>query len=112
MDVEHHPVFARLNAAVRADWVLRHVGGDARLWAGNTKVIPSGLDVIASEVARTVIASPRSVALAVPRGRSPLPVMLGMYLTISRVIIGQRTSAICGSVAVSTTRTELRDLGH
>ena len=107
-----HPVLERLNPVIRTDRVLNRVLADGLLRAGYQKVAPSGLDAVACACARTVIAPTRSVALAVPRGRSPLPVMVGIYLALSRVIVGRLAGGICGSVAVSTTRTELRDLSR
>jgi hypothetical protein len=112
MTEPEHPVLACLSPVMRADLVLNHIRGDGRLWAGNEKVAPSGLDALACAYARSVLASPRSVAIALPRGRGSLPVMLGIYLATARVIIGRSAGGICGSVAVSTTRTELRDLGR
>ena len=38
--------------------------------------------------------------------------MLGLYIALSRVIVGKISGGICGSVAVSSTRTELRDLAR
>ena len=109
---EEHPVLACLNPAIRADRVLNHVLGAGLLRADHQKVAPSGLDAVACACARAVVSAPRSVAMAVPRGCSPLPVMVGMYLALARVIVGKLAGGICGSVAVSTTRTELRDLAR
>lgn len=108
----HHPVLARLAPIVSADPVRNHVLGGGLLRHNFEKVALSGLDTIACAAARAVVGSPRSVALAVPRGRSPLPVLVGTYLALSRVIIGKLAGGICGSVAVSTRRTDLRDLAR
>ena len=107
-----HPVLASLNPVIDSDRVLSHVLADGLLWVGGQTVRVSGLDALACSVARSLIASPRSVALAIPRGRGPLPVMLGLYIALSRVIVGKISGGICGSVAVSSTRTELRDLAR
>lgn len=93
---------------IGADKILKGVLADGFLWCQDRRVRASGLDVLACVIARSVIVEPSSVAFALPRGQHPLPVMLGLYLAICRA--GKLTSSISGSIAVSTTRTELRNL--
>lgn len=92
------------------DPIAANILGDGKLWVGDQRLRPSGLDRIACAAARTVLAIPTgSVALAVPRGLSPAPVLLGLYLVSARVVMRRLGGTMCGSVAISTQRTELRD---
>lgn len=92
------------------DPIVANILSHGKLWVGDQRLRPSGLDRIACAAARTVLADPTgSVALAVPRGTSPLPVLVGLYLVSARVVMRRLGAGVCGSVAISTQRTELRD---
>lgn len=102
-----------VRAKIDADLVLRDHLGSGRLWAGDRILRPSGLDMVACTLARTTFASETGrVALAIPRGRGPLPVILGFYLVLWRIVLGKSNGEMCGSVAISTNRTELRQLAR
>ena len=47
-----------------------------------------------------------------PAGLEPAAVLLGLYLVSARVVMRRVGSGLCGSVAVSTQRTELRDVAR
>jgi hypothetical protein len=103
-------VVGLLGAAGR-DPVAASIFGDRKLWVGDERLRPSGLDLVACAAVRTVLADPTgAVALAIPRGSSPLAVLLGVYLISARVLMRHVGSGQRGSVAVSTRRTELRDI--
>lgn len=105
------PVVDLLDPAIRNDKVLNHVLGDGFLWSANERARPSGLDQVACAIARNVLTGRQcAVALALPRGRHPLPALLGLYLAAWRVVLGRATRELHGSVAVSSSRTELRGL--
>ncbi|MFL6143199.1 MAG: hypothetical protein ACJ72N_15210 [Labedaea sp.] len=92
------------------DRVAANILGDDKLWVGDQRLRPSGLDRIACAAARVVLSDPTgAVALATPRGTSPLPVLVGLYLVSARVVRRRLGGGMCGSVAISTQRTELRD---
>jgi hypothetical protein len=102
-----------LLAIAENDRVVSGILGDGKLWVGSERLRPSGLDLIACAAVRSVLAEATgAIALAVPRGRSPLPVLLGLYLVIARVVMRRAGTGVCGSVAISTQRTELRDLAR
>jgi hypothetical protein len=108
---EGNPTLARLLPVIRGDRALGNVLADGKLWVGAQRLEPSGLDLVACAVARSVLPSPTGkVALALPRGLEPLPVLIGLYLAVNRVVLGRLTGRLSGSVAISTRRTELRDL--
>ena len=95
------------------DPVVTKVFGDGNVWVGDERMRLSGLDWIACAIARTVLPHPTaSVAVAVPRGLSPLPVLVGLYLVSARLLMRRAGSGLCGSIAVSTQRTELREVGR
>ena len=103
----------QLLAIAKSDRVVSSILGDRKLWVGSERLRPSGLDLIACAAVRSVLAEPEgAIALAVPRGRGPLPVLVGLYLVIARVVMRRLGSGVCGSVAISTQRTELRDLAR
>lgn len=70
---------------------------------------PSGVDLAAAAVARGVCLDgrPNQVAIAVPRGGSPLPLFLGVYFAVGR---GLGKLPLKGSVAISTRNPELRPI--
>lgn len=106
------PLLDKLLPVIGGDRVVQHVFRDGYLRVGGHRVVLSGLDLVACTLARNVIANPGiAVALAVPRGKQPLAVTLGLYLALSRIIY-KSSGNICGSVAVSTTRTDLRDVAR
>jgi len=98
---------------IDGDLVLRDHLGSGWLWAGDRILRPSGLDMVACALARTTFGSETGrVALAIPRGKGPLPVILGLYLVLWRIVLGKLNGEMCGSVAISTNRTELRQLAR
>jgi hypothetical protein len=110
-EAEGNPTLARLLPVMRGDRALANVLADDKLWVGAQRLQPSGLDLVACALARSVLPSPvGKVALAVPRGLEPLPVLIGLYLAVNRVVLGRLTGRPCGSVSISTQRTELREL--
>src|SRR5579875_1243277 len=110
-EAESNPALARLLPVMRGDRALANVLADDKLWVGAQRLQPSGLDLVACALARSVLPSPvGKVALAVPRGLEPLPVLIGLYLAVNRVVLGRLTGRLCGSVSISTQRTELREL--
>src|SRR4051794_36086349 len=92
-----HPVIDRLAPVIDSDPALRDVFGDRLMWMGDRPVMPSGLDRVACAVARSVVARPGSVALAVPRGKHPLALMVGLHLALTRRLVGPRSGLMCGS---------------
>jgi hypothetical protein len=82
-------------------------GGAVRL--GLRPLLPSGVDLAAAIVARCALfeSGPRAVALALPRGRSCLPLFLGLYFAIGRLT---EELPLSGSIAISTRDIEHRSL--
>lgn len=76
---------------------------------GLASIEPSGVDLIAAAIARRVCVDgrPEAIALAVPRGRTRLPLFLAAYFGIGRVI---GLLPLHGSVALSTRDQELRTI--
>lgn len=74
---------------------------------GLASIEPSGVDLIAAAVARRVCfdGQPEAIALAVPRGRTRLPLFLAVYFAIGRTTA---SLPLHGSVALSTRDQELR----
>jgi hypothetical protein len=71
--------------------------GDVR--AGAAAVKPSGADALVCCASRQLLASGRAgIAIALPRGRTGLPAVLGIYLTMHR----WQNPNLCGSVLVAT----------
>ena len=104
---------AELFKTLGHDPVVTKVFGDGNVWVGDERMRLSGLDWVACAIARTVLPDPTSsVAVAVPRGLSPLPVLVGLYLVSARLLMRRAGSGLCGSIAVSTQRTELREVGR
>lgn len=70
---------------------------------------PSGVDLAAAAVARGVCLDgrPNQVAIALPRGGSPLPLFLGIYFAVGR---GLGKLPLKGSVAIATRDPELRPI--
>lgn len=68
---------------------------------------PSGVDLAVAAVARGVCLDgrPNQVAIALPRGGSPLPLFLGIYFAVGRAV---GKLPLKGSVAISTRDPELR----
>ena len=68
---------------------------------------PSGVDLAVAAVARGVCLDgrPTQVAIALPRGGSPLPLFLGIYFAVGRAV---GKLPLKGSVAISTRDPELR----
>lgn len=99
-DTPESTVAELLKALVR-DPVAANVFGDGKIWVGDERVRPSGLDLVACALARTVLAdTTATAAIAVPRGLSPLPVLVGVYLVVARVLMRHAGSGLSGSVAV------------
>ena len=110
---ELHSVVARLAGCVEHDPVLADYFDPGRMWSGNARVTPSGPDRIASAVARSVVGRPETtVAIALPRGIGPTPVLLGVYLSLWRKRPALGYGRMVGSVAVSTRRAALRELAR
>jgi hypothetical protein len=109
--VETNPLLDWLLDDGGGDRAMRDLVGSVKLRVGAEKVVPSGLDLVACGAARSVLSNPAgTIAIAIPRGLSPLPVLIGVHLVIARVVMRRRGGDFCGSVAVSTQRTELRQL--
>jgi hypothetical protein len=70
---------------------------------------PSGVDLAAAAVSRGVCLAgrPNQIAIALPRGGSPLPLFLGVYFSAGRRL---GKLPLKGSVAVSTRDPELRQI--
>ncbi len=108
-----HSVLARLASSAEHDPVLADHFDPGRMWLGNNRVLPSGVDRLACAVARTVVGTPgAAVAIALPRGTGPTPVLLGLYLALSRKRPAFGYGRMVGSVAVSSRRAALRDLAR
>jgi hypothetical protein len=94
------PVAKRLLGHAVGDRIFRATFASHKLWAGDRRVRPSGLDAAASTIARTLIDKKvPAVALAFPRGRGSHPAMLGLTLALWRHGLPDRLS---GSVVIST----------
>jgi hypothetical protein len=110
---ERHSVLARLVDFVEHDPVLADHFDPGRMWSGNDKVLPSGPDRLACAVARSVVVRPgATVAIALPRGTGPMPVLLGLHLALWRKRPALGYGRMVGSVAVSTRRAALRELAR
>jgi len=110
---EPHSVVERIATYVDHDPVLASYFDAGWMWLRNARVRPSGPDRVACAIARSVVAQPgASVALALPRGTGPLPVLLGLYLSLWRKVPAAGYGRMVGSVAVSTRRGRLRDLAR
>jgi hypothetical protein len=103
------PTLAGLGRFMRADPALGLLGRGA-MRADGVSLKPSGLDALACCIARSLLTNRSSAALALPRGTTGLPVMLGMYLVIQR----WAHQHLHGSVLVATSQrslsTELKNL--
>src|SRR5690242_7796590 len=97
----------RVGRWIETDPVLTGVRKNRALKVGLTPFQPSGVDLAAAAVARGVCMDgrPNQIALALPRGQSPLPLFLGVYFALGRAT---GTLPLKGSVAVSTRDHELR----
>jgi hypothetical protein len=99
------PTLARLGEAIAADRALDLLARK-QLRARRKPIVPSGMDALACEVAlQTLTTTVTSLAVAVPRGRTGLPALLGLYLVFQRWGRPQ----LRGSVLVATARGELSD---
>src|SRR5581483_886084 len=96
----------RLGRWIDTDPILTGLRGRA-LKVGLGFFIPSGVDLAAAAVARGVCLDgrPNEVAIALPRGGSPLPLFLGIYFALGRAV---GKLPLKGSVAVSTRDPGLR----
>lgn len=110
---EDHSALDRVASRVATDPVLHNQLGSGLMWAGSRRVMPSGPDQLACVIARSGIADADGVvALAVPRGDRTLPALLGLYLALWRKVPAHGYGRLLGSIAVSTRRSELRDLAR
>ncbi len=108
-----HSIVDRLAASVEHDSVLTDYFDPGRMWLHGAKVLPSGPDRLACAVVRSVVVAPgQAVAIALPRGSGPMPVLLGLYLALWRKRPASGYGRIVGSVAVSTRRAALRELAR
>src|SRR3954470_21025767 len=99
-------VLERLARSIEADEVLSALRV-RRFKLGLAAIEPSGVDLIAAVVARRVCVGggPGTIALAVPRGRTRLPLFLAVYFAVGR---GTGQLPVHGSVALSTRDQALR----
>lgn len=98
--------------------VLRRVRTVGRLGA-EPLLRPGGIDAVACMLARSVLGGGGSneVAFALPRGSSPLPVLLGLYIALWNNARAAKAREFghfhsAASVSVATGRTDLRDLAR
>jgi len=95
---------ARVRSRIANDEILDQLASRRRLALGFDKLTPSGVDLVACALASSVYRADDSrLALAVPRGRHGLAVILGAYLART-----QELRRKPGSVAVLTRSTALR----
>lgn len=94
----------RLRTRIERDPILTQFVEGRKLAVGFTKIVPSGVDLVACTLAATVYGKDEGiVALAAPRGQHGLAAIVGSYL--ARVQQSRRNP---GSVAVLTRSTSLR----
>src|SRR5262245_9259010 len=94
----------RLRARIERDAILTQFLEGRKLGVGVTKLVPSGVDLVACTIAATVYGKDEGiVAFALPRGQHGLAAIVGSYL--ARV---QELRRNPGSVAVLTRSTSLR----
>ena len=96
-DQSRHRGSKQLLAIAENDRVVSGILRDGKLWVGSQRLRPSGSTSIACAAVRSVLSEPTGViALAVPRGRTPLPVLLGLYLVIARVVMRRAGAPVSG----------------
>jgi len=98
------PTLDRLGACIESDRALRLLAA-GHIRADGGRLLPSGLDAAACCVARSLLgsASRPAAALAVPRGATGLPALVGLYLVMQRWGLPH----LHGNVLVATARGEL-----
>lgn len=104
-----------VDTRVRGDRVLDFLAaGNVR--TGLDRCVPSAVDLAAAAMARGVVTAPQlpALALALPRGHSRVPFVIGLHLALGRLPDGERDSYLpfTGSVALATLDLELRELAR
>lgn len=99
------PTLARLSAGIVADKALALLASK-QLRARGQPIMPSGIDAVACELSLQLLTgNVDALGIAMPRGTSGLPVLLGLYLVFQR----WGRPHLYGSVLVATARGELSE---
>lgn len=110
---QRHTVLDRLAPLADRDPVVTQGLARGLLRVDGRSLVPSGADRLALAVVRAVVAKPESAAaVALPRGTSPTPVLVGLFAALWRMQPAQGYGRLLGSIAVSTKRAELRGLAR
>jgi hypothetical protein len=96
------PTLARIGGCMTADPALGLLAR-GHVKADGVPLLPSGIDALACCLARPLLSDQSAVAMALPRGSTGLPVMVGLYLVMHRWALAH----IHGSVLVASARGEL-----
>jgi hypothetical protein len=103
------PTLGGLARLISADPAIGLLGRGA-VRADGIALSPSGLDALACCIARSLLAGTPSAALALPRGTTGLPAMLGMYLVMQRWAYRHLHGSVLVATAQRSLSTQLRNL--